>query len=347
MKKESLVRALRHSSTPWILAALVVGALIGWLLPSPISPSQYIGGVLFQSSTHYQYIDPLLACEVGAPELFTELKPLKQSLSNLIAADIQSGKATEVSVYFRSLRNAHWFSLNPNETYAPASLLKVFVMMAYYKESRDLQDPTLLQRHIVFEGSSNPNADDSPGAQIPHLVNGQSYTIEEVIKQMIVYSDNDALTTLTNNFDPQTTKSMSEIFSDLQIDSPLTDEKNYLMPVQQYAMIFRVLYGSTYLGRIQSEQALGLLAQAQYHDGIVAGVPANVAVAHKFGITTTPATDTVPGHPELHDCGIVYASQPYELCIMTQGSDFPTLQGVIQELSKTTYEEVAKLKIPK
>ncbi len=345
MKNELYKRIGKGLVTPAALAALLIGVALGWGIAILIAPRATIGGVLYQSTSKYQFIDPLLACEVGTENSFPELNPIQRSLSDAVAGDIRTGKATQASVYFRFLKTAHWISVNPDQTYAPASLLKVFVMMAYYKESRDLGDPKLLQKQILFETAvDNPQATDAPGADFPHLVNHQSYSIQEVIKQMIVYSDNDALATLVDNFDPQTSKSLSEMFSDLQIDRPLTSEQEYLMPVEQYAMVFRVLYGSTYLSRSLSEQALSLLSQAQYRGALVSGVPSDVTVSHKFGITTLPATDTAPALHELHDCGIVYyPGQPYLLCIMTQGTDFPALQTMIQDLSRTAYQEVDKM----
>jgi hypothetical protein len=344
MKMPSMRNAAQTLLKLPVLAALLVGVLIGALAVHYAFPSKGTGQVLFQSTSTYQYIDPLLACDVGSSGSFSELNGLNQALTSEVNADIHQGKATRVSVYFRSLKDAHWFVIHPEQTYQPASMLKVLAMMAFYKESRDLEQPGVLQKQIAFQASPNPEADDSPGAVIPHLVNHQLYTVQDVIQQMIVYSDNDALVTLTDNFDPETVKSLSEMFTDLQITSPLKNETEYQMPVEQYAMIFRVLYGSTYLSRALSEQALGLLAQAQYHGALAGGVPADVTVAHKFGIAAIPATATAPARSQLHDCGIVYYAQsPYLLCVMTEGKDYLTLESVIRNISATTYAGVQKL----
>ena len=217
-------------------------------------------------------------------------------------------------------------------------------MMAYCKESRDRNDPNLLLREIPFVSSQKPVADDSPGADIPHFISGHLYSIDDLIKQMIVYSDNDALQTLIENFDPQTTTSRSEIFSDLRISSPLTDDADYDMTVDQYSMVLRVLYNSTYLNRTLSEKALSPLAEAAFRKGIVSGVPTGVSVAHKFGITTAPAGTTTPSRAELHDCGIVYyPGHPYPLCVMTAGGTFPALTSVLKQVSETAYAEQKKL----
>lgn len=59
---------------------------------------------------------------------------------------------------------------------------------------------------------------------------------------------------------------------------------------------------------------MSILAQAKYPDGLTAGLPKNVTVAHKFG-------EHVNGDPkrgidsvELHDCGVIYGPNlPYFL----------------------------------
>jgi beta-lactamase class A len=322
-----------------VLVCLLVGGAAGWLL-NQTTPAKYKGGVLYQSNAPYNYIDPLLACDVGTQEAFPEFNSLKSSLTNVVQKATSSGDAESVSVYVRSLRSARWIEINPDTTYAPASLLKVFVMMAYYKEADDTDNPDALNKRVVFESSPETQNED-PGTPIPHMVAGKSYTIEQVIEQMIKYSDNDALNTLVDNFSPKTEEAFAKIFSDLSLPSPLTQEEGSLnfMAVHNYAMVFRVLYGSTYLSNRYSEQALDLLAQAAYKDGIVAGVPNTLVVAHKFGVTTIPATATSTATKELHDCGITYYpnNHPYLLCVMTKGQDFARLQQTIQTISKTTY----------
>lgn len=322
-----------------IIVSFAIGAAAGWY-GNASSPALYKGGILRQSNTPFKYIGPLLACDIGSEEAFPEFVPLKSELTYLIDKKIASGDVQHVSVYLRSMRSARWLEIHPSDTYAPASLLKVFVMMAYYKEADDTDNPRLLDTQITFEGSPNPAA-DNPGEIIPHLTNGQSYSINRIIKQMVVYSDNDALNTLVDNFDPATLVAFQNIFSDLNIPSPVTQKESSLnfMTVDNYALVFRVLYGSTYLSNRYSEQALALLTQAQYKSGIVAGVPASLAVAHKFGVTTIPAAATGPAVNELHDCGIVYYPQghSYLLCVMTEGQDFAQLQQAIKDISAASY----------
>lgn len=318
---------------------LALGGVGGWLFHT-VNPSLYKGGAVRQSGSPFTYISPLLACDVGSQEAFPEFASLKAQLTDLVNQKQSSGEAQHISIYLSSLRSARWFEINPSITYAPASLLKVFVMMAYYKEADDTDNPQLLSEIVVFEGSPNPG-NDMPGEVIPHLVNGDTYTVKQVIEQMIEYSDNDALKTLVDNFDQKTLTVFQKIFSDTSLPSPVTQKEDALnfLTVDNYALVFRILYGSTYLSTRYSEEALALLAKAQYKGGIVAGVPSSLTVAHKFGVTTVPATATSSAVNELHDCGIVYYpnNHPYLLCIMTDGNDFAKLQQTLKDVSSTAY----------
>ena len=340
-----LRKLVQSRAVGMILAALLVGVGIGWLLPfsNPFFANAIAsdrGAVLYESNESYRYIDPLLACDIGSQGVFVEFAPLKKKLSSLIDQKITSGDAEHISVYMRSVKSGRWFDINSSETYAPASLLKVFVMMTYYKEADETDEPSRLQQKVRFEASAN-SEHETPGETIPHLQIGKLYTIHDIIRQMIIYSDNDALNTLLDNFDPQTLTYFNLIFKNLNIPSPVTQDENTFdfMTVDQYAMVFRVLFGTTFLSERYSEDALTLLTQAHYKGGLAAGIPDDLAIAHKFGVTTVPGKVGNPSANELHDCGIIYyPNHPYLLCIMTQGQDFAKLQLSIKDISTAAYQ---------
>ena len=53
---------------------------------------------------------------------------------------------------------------------------------------------------------------------------------------------------------------------------------------KNYSKVFFALLNATYLNKENSEKALELLSNTDFTQGIVAGVPNNIKVAHKFGI---------------------------------------------------------------
>ena len=180
---------------------------------------------------------------------------------------------------------------------------------------------------------------DSPSVT---LTPNQPYTVSELLSHLIIYSDNNAASLLVNNFDPN---ALGDIFTDLNLGSSSYDTTGDSVTPKQLSLMFRVLYNGTYLTADWSEKALELLSQVNYKQGLVAGVPAGITVAHKFG--ERELVDSVTGqvtNDELHDCGIIYyPGSPYLLCVMTKGNNgsLQQLQTAIAGISATVYQEVS------
>src|SRR5207248_2823209 len=115
---------------------------------------------------------------------------------------------------------------------------------------------------------------------------------------------------------------LNAVYQNFEIPVPGALTPNPQVSVVTYSSFFRVLYNASYLTRDDSQKALALLAGVDYKDGLVAGVPASVPIAHKFGERETTGDTT----KQLNDCGIVYyPSHPYLLCVMTRGDSMPVL----------------------
>jgi beta-lactamase class A len=148
----------------------------------------------------------------------------------------------------------------------------------------------------------------------------------ELLKYMIIDSDNTAKNTLLNQL------SMSEIdtiFTHIGISNPYITSEVGLISPRDYIRLFKSLYYSTYLSPATSELALDLTTDTEEESLISKGVPAEVQVAHKFGMF---------GETEIHDCGVVYHKEnPYFLCIM---SSLPIDEGnrLIPIISRDIYD---------
>src|SRR5579859_2040678 len=83
---------------------IAVGGGVGWFFHTS-SPTLYKGGVLFESSQSFDFVDPLLACDIGTEAAFPEFVPLKQTLTSLIGQKVTAADASQVSIYVRSLKS--------------------------------------------------------------------------------------------------------------------------------------------------------------------------------------------------------------------------------------------------
>ena len=286
-----------------------------------------------QNSSQYQYINPLLGYDVpGDVKEFNEYKPLENSIENMTS--VQKSNLDSYSVYFRDLSLGRWMMAGDNGSYAPASMMKVAIMVAYYKEAED--DATILQHTLVYSTSTADQINGVPFETPSNLQVGKSYTTEQLIEAMIISSDNGAKNILLDNIDQ---KDLDEIYTDLGLPNP-DSTNNYTISAKQYSVLLRVLYNATYLSRNYSEQALKIMSQAKYNQGLVAGVPKGTIVAQKFGENVDDSNGNAP-EITLSNCGIVYQqTHPYILCVMTKGKNAPALAKVIAAISQTVWNEV-------
>ena len=250
---------------------------------------------------------------------------------------VQEGKATRVSVFVRDLVTQQWAASQENELYGPASLMKVPLMIAYYKISE--LDPSILSVPIQYVQSSSTTNYDNTQDFVPtnQLVSGKTYTVADLIDHMIVNSDNNATNILIDHVNPDI---LNQSFLDLGIKIPTASGSTDFVTVKSYAAIMRSLYNSAYLNHDDSEKALELMSQTDFK-GIAAPLPSGITVAHKFGEREEDSPSGAPVIRQLHDCGIVYKQpEPYILCIMTEGSDFSQLNDILSSISLTVYQNM-------
>jgi beta-lactamase class A len=281
---------------------------------------------------NYKFINPLLECDSTAFGTDSELDNLKTKVQTYIKTQTDSQKISFAAVYYRDLNNGPWFGINSSELFSPASLIKVPLMIAYFKMADS--NPSILQKQLFNTQTFNP-VDQNIQPEIT-LTPNQKYTVEELIQRMIIYSDNLAYNLLNDNIDAQT---VINVYNDLGVDisNAKTNPDGNIVSVKSYAAFLRILYNSSYLSKNMSEKALQLLSLSKFTQGIVAGVPQNVTVAHKFGERQYVST----GQKQLHDCGIIYLPEnPYLICIMTRGQNFNELIGTIRDISSQVYAAI-------
>lgn len=281
----------------------------------------------------YKLINKLYECNVNALENTKEVGNLEKDLNNLIKQKIDKKMVNNVSVYYRDLNVGPNFGINEKELFAPSSLLKVPVMIAFLNKAA--KEPEILSKKILYTKKDvSLQANEQNYKPENPLKIGEEYTIWQLIEQMIIESDNNALALLQGEIGET---QINQVTLDLEIPTALTISSDNLLRVKDYSTLFRVLYNASYLDRDNSEKALELLSRIKFKRGIVATIPNNIIVAHKFG------ERTYDGIKQLHDCGIVYyPNRPYLLCIMTKGDNFDNLEKTIQDISELLYKDIDK-----
>ena len=309
--------------------------MVGFLLASAID--SYIVDINVTSNytnekhqTGFRFISPLLECENSSLQGERNYSVIKTNISDYINGLLSQNNLTQASVYFRELNNGQWFGINQNDKFAPSSLLKLPVLIAYFKEADE--DKSILDKEINYV--KDPDGLIPQEIQPSHaLERGKKYKISDLLYRMIVYSDNVSLRLLEDGID---SKLVDNATLDLNIPIVAYLTPNDFMSVKQYSTLFRILYNASYLSKDMSEKALELMSNTEYQNGLVAKLSDSILVSHKFG-----EREVAGQFSELHDCGIIYyPKRPYLLCIMTKGQSLVSLQPVIQQISKIVFDGI-------
>ncbi len=322
----SVRHVLRSSHTRTILLSLAVGFSV------PLIGQNIAVYKRQHCNTNYHLLNPRGRCWPTPPPIKEEYDVFGRQLDAWIREQEHTREVTHVSVYFRDLENGPWFGIEQDEPFSPASLLKVPIMLAILKQTET--NPGILAEEIGYTNKlgNYPNIQDPEKTLIPN----HSYTVDELLRRMIVYSDNtskELLKVFLHDVEPQHAL-LDETYNRLGILRHDEGLENTIS-VKTYSSIFRILYNASYLSKEMSEKALELLTDVEFRQGLVAGVPETVKVAHKFGVR-----DLQDSH-QLHDCGIIYYPQnPYILCVMTRGKEINELEKIIREVSRMIFNEI-------
>jgi formylmethanofuran dehydrogenase subunit D len=261
------------------------------------------------------------------------MKAPENALDGIAADCVRSGKAARVSVSVCDLATRRWNSVNGKEDFAPGSMMKLPIMIAYFKLAQ-LNPPVLEQRFTYNSFSEGDDDREGMLSGLP-LVVQESYTVNQLIHAMIVHSDNNAMYTLVTHMQQGF---LHKTFKDLDISIPEDVRQQNFVNARCFAGIARKLYDAAYLDRADSQKALALLSESKYKP-MAKALPDDVHVASKFGERVVKSADGSIQKAAMHDCGIVYTQPtPYSLCIMTEGTQLGTLSNTIGDISLAVYE---------
>lgn len=291
-----------------VLLALLIGSLVLFFLyvqnskslplTEPILNADY--KVKFNSQT--QHTKSILYFD--QPEESTQYSDLESKISSYLNSNNLSDKS---SLYFYNFEDGSWFGIRENQTIPPASLTKVLIAMVMYKIAES--DPSFLTNEIVY----NNEFDKSKNIEKENrLKKGTNYTYEELIEQMLSYSDNEAFYVLHKALSKEYESNIAELEKAFELDL------SELIKMKSYSGLLKSLYYASYLNPKYSELMLQQLIDQEFQRGIVAPeILKETDVAHKFGFYNPSSGGT--NHAFMH-CGIFYSSTDYLLCISVRAT---------------------------
>ena len=319
--------------TPFILL-LSLGIFFGYLIPKKNNKKKVESTSERLPNFSTSLTNPILPFYDQLSLDYSELSSFRGKIDSYISKEKKVHPDLHVSYYFRDLNNGLWIGINERETFSPASLFKVPLMIALLKKAQ--ADPKVWTMGVTYKKADLGEIPEESGFKKEE---GKFYNLEDLLTQMIVYSDNAASLLLLQYLGDST---VMEVVDDLNMHvGNAFHEKTNFVTVKAYAGVFRILYNASYLSKEMSEKALNLLSQAKYNQGIRAGIPSSIKVAHKYGKRDENVENGKVANLQLHHFGLVYHPvKPFLIGIMTRGANVETKNKVIKDLTEITYNEV-------
>lgn len=278
--------------------------------------------------TDQELIKPLLLMdeECESPSLAI----LKEKIIQKINTFKTEKRITRSSVFFKYLNSLQWLGVDVHELYYPGSLNKVPMMIHIMKQSEE--NAKVLTEVVPLVKAPNLNQIVPSNAQLDPT---KGYYVQDLIRMMIIHSDNDAASTLAQKVN---VGSYGRMFNELGLTALTGNSKDweYQISAKDYSKFLRVLFNATYLNRKNSAYCLDMLNHTEYRNGFLRFLPESQKCAHKFGERFTKGETT-----QFHESGIFYlGGKSYVLTVMTEGYSADELQQLLAEISKICYDYV-------
>lgn len=272
----------------------------------------------------FEFIAPLLY--VDLPEKSNKFQNLSSAITTFIEEKKQSKQITDGSFYIMDLNSLEWSGFQENTKFLPGSLMKVPILLSYLKISEQkkfLLDQKLFYKEPYIMGLS-------PEILSKQIKPGNYYTIRELLKYMISYSDNNATVLLDSNLDQNV---FNKVLTDLGLTKPVPGARNYPISAKEYTRFFRSIYNASFLSKENSEYAAEILNKTDFKNGFLKGFPPSVKMIHKFG-----ESGNAQEH-QLSESGIIYFNnKTYAITIMTKGKELQPLPIIIADMAGIVYK---------
>ncbi len=309
------------------LASLAIGVAIGRRTRDEEAPP----ALRIHAESALPLVNPLLDCEDARSIIMPDLTNFRSHIRSRIDQGKTAGEIVDASYYFRQLNDGIWIGIREHQKILPGSLLKLPLAMAVFHKAQ--RDPELLRRELVFAGrpaGAPVQMFNAPEA----LRKGKAYTVEDLIRRLLRFSDNDAIGPL------------QEIVPDAEFSAALQELNVHESPVDGYradlktlSSFLRILYNATYLSDDRSQELLEMLTDPWFNKGIAGGMPKEIVAATKYGDTVKKVNGTE--YFQFHEFGIVYhPEQPYLIGVYAVGADMDKLVGFVRDVSAITFEQV-------
>ena len=260
----------------------------------------------------------LTLCSASVLAQNAKLADAESSIQKRIAAS-----GAEVAVYFKTLDGRSDWSTRADDSFHAASTMKIPVMIELFHQVQQgklkLDDALTVKNEFrsIVDGSSYSlsAADDSDSGL--YQAEGQPRSLRDLCELMITSSSNLATNLLIEKLGVQNIRAtVHRLGADgMNVLRGVEDGKafekglNNTTTAKALALLLQAIADGHAVDPASCKEMLAILERQKFNEGIPAGLPSGIVVAHKTGEITKIH----------HDAAIVYANHPFILVILVRG----------------------------
>lgn len=278
----------------------------------------------------------ILTCRTIPTEL-----TLEEHIDGIIAT---AGAGPTIGLAYLDTGTGATLFRNENMLFHAASTMKVPVMLAIFDaidrgELRGDQPIPVRNEFVsILDGSSySMLAEEDSDPELYGKV-GSEAPIEDLMRRMITRSSNLATNLLIERVGAARVMALmaslgagdSRILRGVQDIKAYEAGMNNMVTARDLMLVLESLAARNAVSSSASSRMLDILHAQEFNEGIPAGVPPGVRVAHKTGSITA----------HYHDAGIVYpiVGEPYILVVLTRNMPGGGAQPLVAEISRAIWE---------
>ena len=286
-------------------------------------------------------------CLLASAQAGAQTRPTGGALEAKVRGLVSASGAETVAVAFRDLQTGRELLVNGRVSFHAASTMKVPVMLEVHRQARagrlrlDERLPVRNEFKSIADGSAFSVAPEDDSERTLYAKVGATETVRELVRLMVTESSNLATNILIERVTPARVRELCRRLGarDMRVLRGVEDGKAYARGMnntttaRDLLLLLRAVAEGRAVSARASREVADVLAAQKFNEGIPAGLPEGLRVAHKTGSITAIE----------HDAGIVYPEgrKPYVLVVLVRGVKEPArAHRLIADISRAVYEDV-------
>ncbi len=270
-----------------------------------------------------------------------ERQNLLQAATDRVTSLLKS-KPGRFGVYYYNLENDESWQYQADQPFVAASSIKLGINTFLYTQIASEKIPA--DEILSYDNRNYPTGDYESGTgSIQYEANGTKFTVRETSGLSIRISDNcgtnmiirrlggiDAVNPFLKEISGVVDYRQSISYKNYAGQAQSGKHRTCALDLGSHAIkLYRLWQEAPSI----YQPLIDDLCQTEFDFGIQKGIPSDVRVAHKIGTNGTYSAE--------NDVGIVFAGEPFVLCVMTEMASAAAAHQVQADVAQTFYDYIS------